>query len=316
MDDITEKLLHIRNDLVDYFKAEPSLEVFNELHFDEVHVPNYQNLLYQRLYLLRYLYAFHFEYYRLFDDLLNLIDGDVFVKTRILSIGCGSGFDYSAIRKACNENPTVDDNDCDQLLIDYIGLDKADWIYPFPPQKEDKVRIYTGDAVEWIEKNPFDFAVRDILLFPKVIHEFSPETFEGLLRAITKKDCQCTRKRVAILGSFRKSEKHHKQDTERFDRFVNCYKDFNHYTVENQLSKNFFEKGNYSKISDYQHFKGYPDLVKQTLNMFYKNCNKYRNQNDTHCDPRVCKDAVISINPVINDSHVNYKIVVLTKSAD
>ncbi len=92
MINITQYLQDIYEDLQRYIDNDVCLCKFKELNFEAGALPDYEDINIQQLYLLRYAFAYAFEYSRMYLDVLSQMD-DV-NNISVTSVGCGSMIDY------------------------------------------------------------------------------------------------------------------------------------------------------------------------------------------------------------------------------
>ena len=92
MIDITQYLQDIYEDLQRYVDNDVCLCKFKELNFEAGALPDYEDINIQQLYLLRYAFAYAFEYSRMYLDVLSQMD-DV-NNISVISVGCGSMIYY------------------------------------------------------------------------------------------------------------------------------------------------------------------------------------------------------------------------------
>lgn len=117
---------------------------------------SYENLAYRAFYTLKYFPAYLVEYFFIYKKIRSLFKFD-FEQKSILSIGCGSGIDYYAIRNLMgNEN------------FKYTGVDIHEWEYR--PEVTNAQFYDTG--IESITEE--QIADTDVFIFPKSIANMSP----------------------------------------------------------------------------------------------------------------------------------------------
>lgn len=308
MYDLCEKLLEINKDFIKSINDEPSIEVLQNLRFDYNNIPDYSEPLCQQIYLMRYMYAYSFEFYYVYRLVFETLY-ELYKATHVLSIGCGSAYDYWALKKAYMDSNLEDTTG----VFYYIGIDKVNWLYTCASEKYDKVDILKRDFVEWIRENPNDFSNRDFIFFPKSIGEFSEEYFKTLLLEIKQPQNRLKRDRVVIIGSFRKTQSSHQSDVNRFESFVDTLVSANGYIKqEKQSSDRVFRGDNNRYIYEYNHFPIFPKSVKDTLVNLDVCCNRYI-KNGHHCSPCECEESLVFRNPVTTTSCIDFKIVVLKR---
>ena len=75
MIEITKYLQTVYEDLQRYVDNDVCLCKFKELNFEAGALPDYEDINIQQLYLLRYAFAYAFEYSRMYLDVLSQMDG-------------------------------------------------------------------------------------------------------------------------------------------------------------------------------------------------------------------------------------------------
>lgn len=146
------------------------------VNFDAGHVPDYRQHSVQLYYLLRYAYAYCFEYKHMYEFVFGAPNLPECI--RILSIGCGTGLDYLGAVLALKQ---LDKKDHE---IQYTGVDLVEWFDKVEPRKMDNVDYYTENANNFL-RNSTDFSY-DIITFPKSISELDSETFNLIISCLRK----------------------------------------------------------------------------------------------------------------------------------
>ncbi|MBW2100623.1 MAG: hypothetical protein JRG68_07715 [Deltaproteobacteria bacterium] len=179
-----------------------SLCELKNLRFDSLNYqPNYNNTAIQRLYLLRYAYAYISEYYYLY----NLIfDRNLNKKLNVLSIGAGCGLDYYGAYFANNGN---------KVDLKYCGIDIVDW--------EDKQSIgeYNIFIEDLAESDLSKFEDVNIILFPKSLFELPSEVANNFFYSIQKQFFKCNS--ILLISSQRSH--YIGQDSNRFNELVSSF---------------------------------------------------------------------------------------------
>ena len=85
---INDYLDNILIDFESYARSGVKLCDLKSVHYDAGRIPDYSSLHIQQLYLLRYAYAYSFEYKRMYEALLHRADFGSSIA--VTSIGCGS----------------------------------------------------------------------------------------------------------------------------------------------------------------------------------------------------------------------------------
>lgn len=156
---INEYLDDILLDFKDYATSGIELCGLKDVHFDGGRIPHYSDLHVQQLYLLRYAYAYSFEYKQMYRSLIERLDPTS--EMSVTSIGCGSMIDYWALTR-------VIPRDC---KIRYRGVDTVNWSYQMEKRPRDDVRFLNVDVVDLFRGA--SKLTADAYIFPKSISEFS-----------------------------------------------------------------------------------------------------------------------------------------------
>lgn len=141
----------------------------------------------QDLYLLRYMYAYAYEYREMFSRLLS--EHDLPKVVNVLSIGCGNGIDYWALREALSIN------EIGEKYVKYTGIDEINWgeqwnkrngSYPMSPRDYEYAKYIVEGAVQYIEN--VGTLPYNVIVFPKCIGEFSEDEFTNICEALRTKE--------------------------------------------------------------------------------------------------------------------------------
>lgn len=170
---INKYLEDILFDFKEYVTSGVRLCDLKEVHFDAGNLPDYSDIHVQQLYLLRYAYAYSFEYKRMYGSLIRRMNPGM--EIAVTSIGCGSMIDYWALTR-------VVPNRC---TIRYRGIDTIDWSYRMEQRPQDDVLFRNADAAELVSKAKRLTA--DAYIFPKSISEFSKSDIEEICIALGEK---------------------------------------------------------------------------------------------------------------------------------
>ena len=313
MEEVEKVITQVHDDLINFLEIEPSIEIFQSLRFDQGNIPDYSEPLIQQMYLLRYLFAYAYEYYGLFNCIIENLEFELYPKTRILSIGCGMAIDYLALRKTMDDYPDTKDT-----LIDYIGVDLVDWLYRFDSLKSDNFKFHKQDINCWMKSHKFELLSRDIIIFPKSISEFTEEQFNALICSMISIEGEFSRNRIVLCGSFRKTDSNNYLDRKRFDCFVDKFSIRFKMNVAKVISTTK-ENGvqivvpQEDFISHSDRFSRFPDQVLDTMLNLYKFCNRFKEQNQIHCNPCMCNESLVFKHPILRTKYIDFKIVILKR---
>ncbi|GAB6096433.1 hypothetical protein JCM14469_26860 [Desulfatiferula olefinivorans] len=145
----------------------PSLCDLKKLRFDDPNVqPNYADVTTQRLYLLRYGYAYFSEYYYLYRNIFEKNRGK---NIRILSIGAGCAIDYYAAYYANLDN---------KVNLEYCGIDIINWV------DRENIGNYQFLIEDVAKIDLSQFSRTNILIFPKSLFEFPEDVANNFFQAI------------------------------------------------------------------------------------------------------------------------------------
>lgn len=145
MIDITQYLQDIYEDLQRYVDNDVCLCKFKELNFEAGALPDYEDINIQQLYLLRYAFAYAFEYSRMYLGVLSQMDDVNGIS--VTSVGCGSMIDYWSLVHALEIKHKLD------CSIRYVGIDKIDWNYKIPERQNDEVHYLIENAADFFTGN-------------------------------------------------------------------------------------------------------------------------------------------------------------------
>jgi hypothetical protein len=145
----------------------------------------YADATYQKVYALRYLPAYYFEFCYLASWLNSRIDG--YRHLNIASLGCGLSPDYYALK--------------DNLEIDfrYSGFDVANWsVRNLMPELDEDFQIFESGAGGLTQDQANEF---DVYIFPKSIRDIygsDPLSLENLANLVG----QSNKRRIFFINSF------------------------------------------------------------------------------------------------------------------
>src|SRR5699024_9852346 len=160
---IIDKMNEIYNDFMLDLNEEKYYCNLKSFRYDGNNIPDYNDPLIQKYYLLRYMPAYLAEYnlmyYKMFK--LNYLDCNL----NVMSIGCGCGIDLWGAKFARDKKfPEID--------IRYTGIDMVDWDYRDNLDIEEAYFI-NKDINEIDSLDEYNY---NIIIFPKSIGEFNMNT--------------------------------------------------------------------------------------------------------------------------------------------
>ena len=192
---INDILDEVLNDFKNFVENSDSLCELKDLRFDGGHTPDYSNQHIQQYYLLRYAYAYAFEYKWMYGKLLHSNYKTLPEKINILSLGTGSMLDYWAISQLLQGRKQVN----------YKGVDVIDWKYKIEAENDDKVEFINKDIVSYFKDFSSDTDFNpDIYIFPNSISELNPDDIGKICDQVQEKICE--KDKVYFMFSLRTDE--------------------------------------------------------------------------------------------------------------
>lgn len=282
MTEINRYLDSILYDFKQYISSGVKLCDLKKVHFDAGRVPDYNDIHVQQLYLLRYCYAYAFEYKRMYQILKETVS--LCSPLTVTSIGCGNMVDYWALTHLVGKG----------FRICYRGIDCIDWSYKFPERTLNEVEFFHQDAVQYFNSVPQMSS--DIYIFPKSISELSTTTVGEICDIIYKKEfCKDS---VYFLFSLRTDDKSLAIDMEKtkmfYDAMINCGfltdDSYNDTISIDDVYKNtricgpddaFKNRNIYCLDREFMH----PQKIVNFLSTLHTNCMNY----DSDCCKNTCK---------------------------
>lgn len=144
---------------------------------------DYTDELIQELYILRYSFAYSFEYYVMYSKILDLFEGADHLN--VLSLGCGPMTDYWSFCRAFSEKSQW----IPRENVSYAGVDLIDWKHKMPGDDKIKWEYVQSDFLQYAKSA--DLSDTDIFFFPKSICEVDlfqdmPKLCDSLKRNLKK----------------------------------------------------------------------------------------------------------------------------------
>lgn len=289
--DIKTYLNKIYNDFKSHIAINPLCEL-KGIDFASTLLPDYNNVHLQQLYLLRYAFAYLFEYKRIFVKKLpqHKMFGDP--DLNILSIGCGSYLDYWGAIEAIAKNKL-------QSKVKYLGIDKVKWEYTIESRKQDTLNFYEGDITKYLSE--ISTLNCNFIVFPKSISEFDKETFRQICFLIRR--IKFTQKHIVLLVSLRNNVTNCLSDLSRVDELVAAFNANKHhiYTFKNYEKGKCYIVGN-DGIRAYDDSFVYPQEINDALSALITNCTNYimRGKSCSNCE------RLLNRRPVLRASQIKY----------
>ena len=288
---IEKYLRGVYNEFLREMKDRKTLCELSGLHFIGGAHPNYAVGLVELLYILRYSYAYSFEYKLLFRRILAARGGCDGL--RVTSLGCGNMIDYGSLTAAGGSD------------ICYTGVDAVDWRCRYPVRAGDRVICCRADAGAYL--NSLQVLDDDVYLFPKSISEFSDTSLGMLLTAFSRKPIRKNRFYLAV--AVRGTGAGALQDLERFALVVSAAAR-NGFSVGEVTGQTRAGSAPYTYIDRLDDSYRYPDECKRLISNLSRCCSGLGCGN--HCTG--CAE-ILNRMPVLTDSQLNYRIVTMERRA-
>lgn len=260
MIEINKYLDGILDDFEQYISSDVELCNLKKVHFDAGKVPDYSDIHSQQLYLLRYCYAYAFEYKQMYQMLRDTIMLNNPVT--VTSVGCGNMVDYWALAHSVGT----------KQKIYYRGVDFIDWNYKFSPRFQDRVDFFHQDAVQYFHDVPEMSS--DIYIFPKSISELPTADVNTICDTLHSKHfCQDT---ISFLFSLRTDEGSLARDLAKTKLFYNAMRECGFQTDDSPMvAASFNDKYKDQKICDLDHGFRHPWRVVNFLKDLHTHCVNY-----------------------------------------
>ena len=299
MINITQYLQVIYEDLQGYVDNAVCLCKLKELNFEAGALPDYEDKNIQQLYLLRYAFAYAFEYSRMYQNVLSQMDQVYNINNiSVTSVGCGSMIDYWSLVHALEMMCKID------CSIRYVGIDIIDWNYKIPKRQNDEVHFLIGNAADLFTNN--SQFISDVYFFPKSISEFSDCELNAIANSFSSKEIQKNRFFVCI--SLR-------EDQGSMDRDMKKTK----YIIEAIGKNGFNTEWPYIKYTYFDCNKGiaslddgflYPPLALEFVKNMYMKCANYKTKKE-NCQSDCQK--YLGRWPVLRVNHIRYQVIMFER---
>lgn len=296
MIDITQYLQDIYEDLQRYVDNDVCLCKFKELNFEAGALPDYEDINIQQLYLLRYAFAYAFEYSRMYLDVLSQMD-DV-DSISVTSVGCGSMIDYWSLVHALEIKHKLD------CSIRYVGIDKIDWNYKIPERQNDEVHYLIGNAADFFTCN--SQFVSDVYFFPKSISEFSDSELNAMSNSFSSKNIQKDRFFVCI--SLREDQGSMDRDIQKTKRLIEAIRKNGFCTKWPYDQYIYYDRNDGIALfdNDFQ----YPSEALEFVTNLNVECANYKIQEE-NCQSN-CK-KYLSRWPILKVGHIRYQVIMFER---
>lgn len=298
MKTIKEYLDDIFKDFKKDIENAKSLCDLQSLTYKNGNLPVYSNKKVQQLYLLRYAYGYSYEYKEIYKEVLRRMGEQE--QLSVVSVGCGSMIDYWSLIQALSAEQQSDS------VVNYVGIDKADWKYRFSNRKQDNMRyFFNSNAVTRFANNPK--FVSDIYFFPKSISEFSEKEIQQIAACFEKKPIE--KDRFFICVSLRNSDEKRSLDMAKTK------------ILTESIERNGFDADG-EEDTYYYYSENQPISTLDTSYHYPEEIIRYMNSLDEKCRHNSCKDSSYGYaccsnfnrNPILRTGEICYQIIEFRRS--
>ena len=293
---ITQYLQAVYEDLQTYVDNDVCLCKLKELNFEAGALPDYEDINIQQLYLLRYAFAYAFEYSRMYLNVLSKMDDANSIS--VTSVGCGSMIDYWALVHALEMKSKIDCN------IRYVGIDEIDWNYKIPQRQNDEVHYLIGNSSDFF-KNNSQF-ISDVYFLTISIIEFSDSELNAMANSFSLKKIQKNKFFVCI--SLRDDDRSMDRDIQKTKCLIEAISKNGFYTKWPYDRYKYFDcnDGIASFDNDFQ----YPSDALQFVTNLNMECANYKIQ-EMNCQSDCRK--YLRRWPILRVGHVRYQVIMFER---
>ena len=295
------------------YLCELSINFFN---VDEL--PDYTKEHVQESYLLKYSLAYSFEFYRMYNKIIDSLKDKGYIN--VLSLGCGSCIDYWSLCYTLYKKNI-------NTKINYIGVDKIKWEsngieepfdknncetnYKFNKRRKDN-SYFLQSEIKDLENsininnkcNEINNILSnlDIIIFPRSIGDICDnEENNEILKNIFNK---AKNDKIFFLSST-----FNQRDLNLFSNIIdNMLNKLNIIKIKEEKMLCFEDAGGISAIDSY--FQ-YPDNIKE----IYKDLCKYKDVENKNC-VKYDKDCSINESPILHSNKIKYSYCIFGKNND
>lgn len=179
----------------------------------------YSNQTYQQQYLLKYAYAYGFEYLSMCNELIK--DFADKKEISVVSLGCGTMLDYWALVNMLYKR------NLSQPIVKYHGIDAVKWNHSLDAKaigKDEKNYKFSQESFEKFFNEPDnEFDTHDVYFFPKSISEFSnkkEKTEKSDMETLLENLSKIEKETIYFCIALRKKEKVDKSDVKKVQKII------------------------------------------------------------------------------------------------
>lgn len=291
---ITQYLEQVFWEFEKYVYEEQDLCKLKCLTFESGSIPDYADENVQQLYLLRYAFAYAFEYTQMYYDVLeNMRECD---HISVTSVGCGSMLDYWALAYA------LDSKFFWGTQIEYIGIDKINWGYRFDQRECDTIHWFLGNIIDYfVNINRLD---SDIYFFPKSISELSEKDMSVIETIFSR--VPIYKNRFFLCISLREDPGSIDRDLVKSKRIINAIKR-NGFNTRNAVDEYVLFDGEQGIVKCDENFI-YPEDALYFLKDLNTKCRDYIKNCMSNCS------RYLNRWPILKTNHIRYQVIMFERT--
>lgn len=246
------------------------IDYFFKMHHKGVF--NYEDLNEQTLYLLRYFYAYCYEYCNIFNILFQETND-----LKVISVGCGAGIDALSLIYLIRNNK--------KRTFEYLGIDKVKWKHI-----DEIIKINNNIHFEKVELNSATshfLENKNVLFFPKCLSnsDIDEDSMSNLIEGIRKVNFE--QKKLFVCASYVTDGRGEVDPIQRkkYDNIIELLKDKNYIIPKDQIRNSIKTEDSKLiwKITSSADIFQKPDYLFDFFNKnIFNMCNKYK-EDKTHC---------------------------------
>ena len=241
---------------------------------------SYNNETYQKVYALKYLPAYYFEYCKLADLLKYKCFFNEYTSINIASIGCGLSPDYYALL-----------NNLQGITFSYIGFDATSWkMQDLMPPKNQNFLFKNKSVLDITNEELSDI---DVYIFPKSIGDIAKSNNSAINR-LASLIASTNKNNLFFLNSFASSDYTTPPD-------VYLFKDIH----EKLLMSKFYTCHDFTKTK-YLGENGRPGLWNIDNNF------EYPNDKFIACDYKgtknLCENCKVVSDPILTNRYMSFQL--------
>lgn len=280
--DIEYYLTQIFDEFKDYTANADKLCKLLGVDFSGGKLPDYSDENIRQLYLLRYAFAYIFEYMVMYETLFEEYPPKDTLS--VTSLGSGAMLDYEGLRRALKKS------DGESVAVDYVGIDAVKWkVYDYQTYKSDAVHLWQDNAAHYLDA--FDALTSDVYIFPHSISDFSQDDFDAICNVFATKPIK--NDRIHILISLRADDGSLQRDFERSVVLADALNRNGYFTEsDSKACKKLreFEKG----IKAFDNEFTYPEDAKYYLSSLFSKCKERGACTEDYCHDTINRSPALS----------------------